>query len=255
MGLDELFHGQRASHLENVRRLARERARPTPKAQFTALEALEARIDRKRRLYAQLQGFGRRGASRLTLRVAGEITADSIARLIVQLHDNPHAKIVEVLIDSEGGVADAAVKAYVALTGHPGRVQTVARGLCASAAATVFAAGHIRRARATTEFLLHRCAIEPCSSDKRWTATRLAVHARAVRDADEATMACLMRTCDRQRAEIAAHMTDANTSAGRMMALGLVTQFDRTPAELAGIERAWKLLAVTERMHARGSRS
>ena len=207
---------------------------------------IEDAIARKRRHYEALQQVHRPGPQTATFRLRGVLTAEKAKALISRLDRAANALSVTLLIDSPGGSVSASVDLYVAIAAHPRGVVTIARGLCASAAVTVFAAGKRRRASARAQFLLHASAIEG-RMDERLTADCLERALRVARIADRESLACLMRSTKRTADAVLSYMTDRRESPTHMRSLGLVTEPpDPSPSGIAAIEQAWARAAIGE---------
>lgn len=112
-------------------------------------------IELMRAIAGAQRKVGLQPAGELELEIRGEITSAKTDALIAKLHANALAERVWLVIDSEGGNARTAFKLWATLRGHPGRVTTVAPGICASAATTIFLAGHERLAMRNASFHVH----------------------------------------------------------------------------------------------------
>lgn len=95
---------------------------------------------------AEILIFGHIGAA------FGPISAARIAELCQQNRDLDE---IEVLIDSQGGISSEAVAIVAAFQRHPARIITTNMGLAASAAATIFCAGDVRRAVEAAQMMIH----------------------------------------------------------------------------------------------------
>jgi ATP-dependent protease ClpP protease subunit len=75
-----------------------------------------------------------------------------------------------VLIDSDGGLVDAARQIYAALQQHPRDVVCRVIGRCSSAATLPLLAGRFREAVSTAQIMIHTAAVD--TSGERWTAAK-----------------------------------------------------------------------------------
>jgi ATP-dependent protease ClpP protease subunit len=132
---------------------------------------------------------------------------------------------VEIEIDSEGGDIGIACGIYDDIRRHRAGCTTIVRtgGHCYSAAVLIFAAGRVRRAHVTSQFLLHHVALDP---DERWTAPAHRRAADALASLDDGMFELIARQCGRPAARIAAAASERPMTALSAQNLGLITELE-----------------------------
>ncbi|ESY37890.1 hypothetical protein X747_24815 [Mesorhizobium sp. LNJC384A00] len=139
------------------------------------------------------------------IRVIGEID-DALA---LSAHDQLEAARlspgINVLIDTEGGDFDAAVRIYRAIRWHPGTKRAKLGKRCMSAGVLISMACDHRVASASTEYLMHLTADTPDGRD-RWTLLR---HLAAMRELRKRDSQYLNLIADRSGADLAALAIEA----------------------------------------------
>ena len=131
--------------------------------------------------------------TRLHLEIVGNIDCKDEHGLIVRSRDveaqiatNGHVHEIILVIDSDGGCVDGALRIHRALMKHRARKLAFVVGHCCSAAMLCLLAADHREAGPDAKFLLHSVSIVP---GRRWTKAR---HAKAAAE------------CERTDAQLAA---------------------------------------------------
>lgn len=139
------------------------------------------------------------------IRVIGEVD-DALA---LSAHDQLEAArlspAINVLIDTEGGDFDAAVRIYRAIRWHPGVKRARLGRRCMSAGVLISMAADHRVASMSTEFLMHLTADRPDPRD-RWTVYR---HLEAMRGLRKRDSEILNLIADRSGADLASLAIEA----------------------------------------------
>lgn len=124
-------------------------------------------------LLAQLRpaSICERDGKYLNLSICGTIGEDVRAGAVADaLNAHADAKVIQVIVDSPGGLVADAERIHWALRRHGGHVVTTAGRKVASAAVHVFLAGDERLAKPYSRFLIHGAAMEGTPDRGRWTA-------------------------------------------------------------------------------------